>query len=736
MNEQCGKAAKFFWIIITSITSTALILIVTAVIFSISAVFIASDKLENVTQISIPEPEKENSSYIYCINSTTNEYDLVYKVTPYTGNIKIETDASSLPEYVKGAFISIEDERFYSHDGIDIKMTTLAVIKEILRSTGFMNSEVTGGSTITQQLVKNITSDNELSIDRKLREISRAVTLETNYTKEQILEKYLNIIYFGQTEHGYNMYGIEAASIGYFGKTASELTIAEAACLAAIPQNPHMRNPLLNPEENSERRLYCLRKMFQLGYISADEYENAKRSRLSFVSPENLSGKLDIAECTIDFINPEPTPWYVDTALSEFCDYICELKSLSREDGMKEFMNGGYELFLTIDDRVQAELEKNFSDHTFFPQETAVYTDENGNITEEQVEAAAIVMDYKGSIKGIIGGIGQKPGSFCWNNATDAHRQPGSTIKPVSTYGYALENNFISWSHFFTDSPLPAGVADASEWPKNYNGITSGERLPVYTLLAESYNTTPAQICSMLGIQNIFDFSTQKMKLGLNPDTDLTYAAMSIGATGSGPSLMNLANAYMPFGNGGVYYEAHILSRIKDSSSSRVYLENSTIKGEQVIGEDTAYIMNKLLREVVLNGTGEKALLKNKQNAGKTGTTENYRDILFVGLTEDFVSAVWTGYENAENPYALRYASSAQIWKNVFGNFADSFVSDAVFPECSSVIYTEYCSETGLPASKKCIPGGKGYYKSGNIEYCSKKHKMPETEVSPSYSTN
>jgi penicillin-binding protein 1A len=167
-----------------------------------------------------------------------------------------------------------------------------------------------------------------------------------------------------------------------------------------------------------------------------------------------------------------------------------------------------------------------------------------------------------------------------------------------------------------------------------------------------------------------------------------------------------------------------------------VYLENTTMKGEQVIGEDTAYIMNRLLRGVILNGTGKKALLENKENIGKTGTTENYRDILFAGLTEDFVSAVWTGYENAENPYALSGVSSADIWKNVFGEFADNFVSDASYPSCDSVIHTGYCEETGLPASKKCIVGGMGYYKSEITEYCKQKHKTPETEITSSYSTN
>ena len=190
MEEKTGKAAKLIWLTLASVFSISLILLVSAVVFSIAAVFQASEKLENISEITIPEPEKEKSSYIYSLNPLTGEYDIIYKATPYTGNVCIETDIDTLPDYVKNAFISIEDERFYEHEGIDITATSLAVAKEVLRTAGFINSgEVRGGSTITQQLVKNLTSDDEVSVDRKLREISRAVSLETHYTKEEILDE-------------------------------------------------------------------------------------------------------------------------------------------------------------------------------------------------------------------------------------------------------------------------------------------------------------------------------------------------------------------------------------------------------------------------------------------------------------------------------------------------------------------------------------------------------------------
>lgn len=733
MNDKTGKTAKLFWIILTSLISTALIIIVSAIFFSIAAVFIFSEKLENVTEIVIPEPAKEKSSCIYVPDGENEEYKLIYKVTPYSGDVNIEIDAAELPEYVKNAFVSIEDERFYDHEGIDIITTTFALTKEIMRVLGFYTSgDRTGGSTITQQLVKNITSDDTVSVDRKLREISRAVNLENQYSKEDILEKYLNIIYFGQNSDGLNMYGIEAAAIGYFGKHAKDLTISETACLAAIPQNPYLRNPLNNDEGNSERRIYCLKKMFELGYISSEEYEKALNTKLTFSDNVAEDEKISLAECTDDFINPEPTTWVIDTALSEFCDYICELKGIDREAGMTEFMNGGYELYLTVDENIQNELEKNFSDYTYFPEEKAWYTDDTGTEISENIQAAAVVMDYKGRIKGIVGRIGEKKESFCWNNALHSHRQPGSTIKPLTSYGYALENDLITWSDLFYDTPLPAGIAAESEWPVNYNGTVSGECHPLYEMIAHSYNTVPAQLCNKYGLENIFDFSVDKLHLNLDRETDMTYAALSIGATGTGPNLINLANAYMPFGNGGIYYDAHIINRIKDSCSSRVYVENDARRGERVIKEETAFIMNRLLRQVVEKGTGKQALLKNKNNIGKTGTTENYRDILFAGLTEDFVSVLWIGYENAENPYTLKNTSSAGVWKGVFGNFADNYISGASFPECENVIYTDYCAQSGLPASSRCISGGKGYYRSENIHYCNISHNDKSKKHIPS----
>ncbi len=707
--------------VITMLSILLIVMLFTIILSFVGSVFLINS-IGSVTEVSLPDPKKENSSYIYGIDKQSGEYTLIYKVTPDTGNIYMQADADNLPDYVKAAFVCIEDERFYSHDGVDIKSTAAAIAGEFLRLTGIMPSEIRGGSTITQQLVKNITEDNEVTPQRKLREIIRAVNLEQKYTKDQILEKYLNIIYFGQTPDGYNLYGIQSAAQGYFNKDADDLTIAQAAELAAIPQNPSRFSLFYDKNENCCRAEYCLKKMFESGVISSDEYS----SSLSEIKVYNIDGNgctgKELYDSAEDFKNPEPTSWIIDTALSEFCDFLCESENIDRQEAMKKFMNGGYELYLTADSDIQSLLEEKYSDYTYFPEETASYTDGSGQVKNEKIQSAFVVMNYSGEILGITGRIGQKNGSFCWNNAIDAHRQPGSTIKPITTYGYAVENDKITWSSYFYDSPLIPASEDNQAWPQNYSHTYSGNRMTVNDFLTNSYNTLPAQLCSEYGIENIFSFATKTMKLSLDPKTDMTLAALSLGATGTGPSLLNITNSYIPYGNGGLYYKAHIISRIKDACSEHVYLENESKDSHQTVSQETAYIMNRLLRDVVVRGTGQKANLPHKDIIGKTGTTENFRDVLFIGLTPDFISSVWVGYENGENPDAVQKTSSAQIWKNIFGDYADTYSSKAEFPVSENVIYAEYCSESGLIANGGCPVGGKGFYKTTCCNKCDINH--------------
>lgn len=711
---------KFFSILGTSIFSIFLIFVLTGTIVGTTITVYLLSFMDSTTSVVLKDFQQSFASYIYQMNKETEEYELVYKATPASHDIKLATDLEKLHDYTKFAFVSIEDERFYSHEGVDFKRTGAAVVNLVLNKLGVSKSYF-GGSTITQQLIKTVTGDDEDSWERKMREIFTAMKFEKNYTKDDILSAYLNEIYFSEVD-GYHMYGIEAASIGYFGKPAEELTIAESAMLASIPKSPNYYNPTKNFEENKERKNICLYKMFELGVISADEYEQAVDEEVMLTTTpgfkESHPNCMKLTESDDDFKNPEINSWPVDTAIFEFGDYLKDTYELeTRDDGIAMFNSGGYKIYLSADTELQAHLDETFSDWTYFPEDLSDAYDYPED--RRRVQAALAVMDYEGHILGIGGQIGKKEENLGWNNAYRSHRQPGSTIKPVTTYGYALENDLITWSTYFYDKPLAAGVAMEEEWPMNYDGYPSMARQPVYYFLKQSINTLPAQIVNLYGKQAVFDFATKNLHLDLDPVMDLDYSPLCVGGTSTGPTVINLANAYIPYGNGGKYYKASIISKVVDCKTDEVIIDNENRVGEQAVSEETAYIMNKMLQKVITDGTGTAAQLWNTIVAGKTGTTEDWRDITFVGLTPDYVSALWVGYPVGMNRWAIEDANSARIWKNVFGTYANEHAEKTDFPDCDTVLkQVRYCSYTGLIATSRCPGGGVGYYKPTDA-YCS-----------------
>lgn len=706
---------KVFSIALTTLFSLVLVGILTATIVGTTITVYLLSFMDSTASVVLEDIEESFSSYIYQLNKETNEYDLVYRVTPSSGEVRIKTDIDQLADHTKYAFTSIEDERFYSHEGVDYKRTGAAVVNLVLEKLKISDSHF-GGSTITQQLIKNITQDKEDTPERKMREIFSAMKFEKKYTKDDILESYLNTIYFDEID-GYHMYGIEAASIGFFGKSATELTIAEAACLAAMPKAPNAYNPIKNPEDNKERMDTCLYKMFELGIITPDEYEEAINTELDLSSSEGFNERHPnakrLSENDDEFKNPEINSWCVDAAINEIGEYLQEKYNLKTfAEGRDKFNHGGYKIYLSYDTDVQAHLDSTYENWYYFP--------ERLSSTGEMVQSSLAVLDYKGFVLGLAGKIGGKKANLDWNNATDTHRQPGSTIKPVTTYGYGIETDKITWSTMFYDRALPAGVAMERAWPDNYDGAPSGGYYPVWYFLKQSINTLPAQIVYNYGHQEVFDFATQRLHLDLDPTMDMDYSPLCVGGTYTGPSALNLANAYLPYGNGGTYYKATLFKKVVDIKTGMTIIDNEKDRvGEPAVSDETAYIMNKLLQRVITDGTGTAAQLSNTTLAGKTGTTENWRDIAFVGLTPDYCSAMWVGYPTGENPWAIEDANSARIWYNVFGTYANATASGNQFPECETIVYARYCSSSGMVAGPNCPGGQYGYYKSTYTPYCS-----------------
>ncbi|MCQ2465818.1 MAG: hypothetical protein MJ095_09570 [Oscillospiraceae bacterium] len=455
-------------------------------------------------------------------------------------------------------------------------------------------------------------------------------------------------------------------------------------------------------DEQSEENNQCLPSSIYEMNSQTNEYELVYRSMTDGNTEDD------------GFRNPDIYSWPVETAISEISDYLREKNNLEyRNEGFEMFRTGGYELYLTTDRDIQEHLDDVYSDWHYFPEVLS-------SVDDEPIQSAFVVMDYSGHILGIEGQLGTKTCNLGWNAAYEGGRQIGAAITPVASYGYALENDIISYSSYHRDTYLPEGTVEGFDnWPLNYDGAPSEGSYPAYYFLKNSINTLPAQILYNNGssiIHEVFDFATRKLHLDLDPDGDADYAPLALGYTKTGPGVINLANAYMPYGNGGKYYKASIISRCV-APSGEVIIDNENREGEQAVSEETAYIMNKMLTDVVEKGTGTAAQLWNTPVAGKTGSTENWRDILFVGMTPDYLSAVWIGYDKGENEWAIERANSAGIWRSVFGTYANENSSGRSFPECESVSEEKYCAATGLKASEGCTEGGTGYFKAGD-PYC------------------
>lgn len=422
-----------------------------------------------------------------------------------------------------------------------------------------------------------------------------------------------------------------------------------------------------------------------------------------------------------EFKNPDIYSWSVETALLEISDYLRDKNNLeTRNDGFEIFRKGGYDLYLTTDRDIQEHLDSKYADWYYFPEDL----NENG----DPVQSAFVVMDYKGHILGVEGKLGTKELNLGFNIAYDGERQPGSAITPVTAYGYAIENNLFTYSSYCDDKFLPSGTyAGLEEWPHNFDGTPSEGHFPLWYFFKQSIRTLPAQIVYNNGsniIPDVFDFATQKLHLELDSEKDADYGALCIGSTYTGPDIINLANAYMPYGNGGKYYKASIISKCVNSDDE-VIIDNENREGEQAVSEETAFIMNKLLTDVITSGTGHSAQLENTVCAGKTGTDDEWQDLTFVGMTPDYLSALWVGYDSGENRWVIESTNSARIWKNVFGDYADEHVTVNSFPECDTVSCEKYCAVTGERASEGCPEPDNshilGYFKPDD-PYCDGQH--------------
>lgn len=714
----------------STLISLFLILIITCTIVATALVVYVMHFRDDVSNVTIEEMELSYNTDIYA-KDKNDEWVPIYEVSNQSQRIPV--DISTIPQHVRDAFVCAEDERFYTHDGVDYKRTLSAFVNMFIH----IYDTNQGGSTITQQLIKNITGDSEQSPSRKIREIFRAMELERAYSKDKILETYLNYIGFGGSSNG-----IEHAAQKYFGKSASELDVAEAACLAAIPKSPETLNPFAGytddatgewvntgKEKNRSRQQYVLWQMYDNGALTYDEYEKALHEKLVFTDSDEYKAAHPDADKQQIADSSTATSWIVDAAIYEVASYLEDKFNLTQEQAVARINDGGYQIYTTANLDMQEYVEQRYADINNLVESSRVAkwqdNDGDGVYSPEEVEypeSSFIAMDYQGNILAVVGAIGEKTESLCWNYATMEPRQPGSTIKPLTTYGLALESDLIHWGAIYKDEPIQV---NGEAWPTNYSEDSSAmsishKDLKIYQALEKSYNTVPAQLCQALTPQKVFEFATSKLRLDLCEDsgdghTDMDYSPLTVGALTYGVTLENLVNGYIPYGNGGTQYQAHLVSKVMKGAGELVYENDGN--PQTAVSAETSYVMNKLLQNVVNNGTGTAAKLENKHVAGKTGTTEDWNDLTFVGLTEDFVSGIWIGYTE-RSELQDHNIKSAQIWQNVIGEYANSLSTGAEYPKNDKVVEAPMCDKSGKIAGPNCTSTSTGYWKSSNAPVC------------------
>ncbi len=584
-----------------------------------------------------------------------------------------------IPQNLVNAFVAIEDKRFFEHQGVDWKRTFAAFANMFLH---FYSSNQ-GGSTITQQLVKNLTGDTSQRPSRKIREIMRARYLETYYVKETIIECYLNTIAMG---HG--TYGVEVASNYYFGKSVKDLTLTECACLAAITKSPTYYAPDDYPEENLKRRNTVLYEMYDQGYITKEEYEAAKGEELKIVASKDVLNET------------ETNSYFVDALIDQVVSDLCEQYGYEKKHAEKLFYSGGYKIFATVDTKIQGIMEDVFSDS-----KTYGIKGKDGNT----LQGSMTLMDYKGHVKGIVGGIGEKTGNRGLNRATMALRQPGSTMKPIAAYAPAIEKDLIHYSSIVNDTKTNYNGWTPNNWYKSYWG-----NITVQRALECSVNTIPVYLVNKLGTQVSFEFLTKNLGVTTLNSEDVNLSPLGMGGTNGGITTLESAAAYAVFGNLGQYHTPTLYTKVTDQHDEIVLEYNS--QPSMAISEDTATVMNKLLQTVVYgsSGTGRaaKSYIKNMKIYAKTGTSNNSNDLWFVGGSPYYVASCWCGYDKQQN--IPNSGIAHKMWGAVMSK-VHSGLEAKEFAVSSYAVERYYCKSTGNLATSACPSKAIGWYKKSNI---------------------
>lgn len=736
--------------------------------------------------LDLDNQKNRQTSIIYDING--NEYASLSR-----NENRIWRELSAMPENLQNAVIAIEDKNFRTEPGINLKGTIGAALNAFTGNRIWGTNR--GASTLEQQLIKNLTGDSEQDNMRKVREIFRALGLDNKYSKETILEAYLNTIPLTGIIHG-----MEAGSIEYFGKHVEDLTLAECATLASITKNPTKYNPATNPEELIKRRNHVLYEMYTQGYITETEFNAAKAETVT------LTEKTSTTE---NATRSSSNSWFTDALYTQLLSQLQEDLNYTADEAKELIFSGGLRIYSTVDPKVQEGVEKTmyneddlipalwheepvclrdypadssswdevqYDDATGLPitkegyavygqEAIPVYADEEGTTLKRgtstdpdypndttvylcvyekvRTQAAMAIVDYSGNILGIGGGIGEKKYDLGFNRATSPH-QTGSTMKPIGAYALALDYKLINYSSQILDSPYysaedkkvlkdqyigvmsPYSEAAQSRsdvwraWPTNYGGVGGqGNPMLVYDALQQSYNTVAVWVGDMVGVDYLYNFVHDTLECSyINAENDMDLGPLVLGSQSSGLTVVQLAGAFTMF-NTGTFTTPHYYTEITDYQGNMILDNNKYINTTQAISADTAYIMNRMMWNVLHSRKGTaygKAPDGEMDSVAKTGTTSNYKDYTFAGLTPYYVTAIWWGCDRPTEMDTLgkagRNASPIQYaWKALMENLqADLPVKE--FAKGENVVEKHFDTSTGAIISSG---GSVGYYTEDNL---------------------
>ena len=674
--------------------------------------------LRGNVEIYIDEFESAVSTELYSQDADTGEW-VMYQTLFMEGEDRIWAGMDDIPKYLRDAAVAIEDKRFERHHGVDWIGTLRAVV-----FTLGPGDSLQGGSTITQQLIKNMTGDSQTTVKRKITEIYRALEMENRYDKDEILEAYLNEIYLGRS-----CYGVQSASLRYFGKDVNELDLAECASLVAVTNNPSMFGPLESDwsrEKNRTRQVLVLKAMLDQEKISQEEYDRAYAEEIVFTNGytnlgnyvnEHLEDQTGEAEETTE--KEVSTAWnsyFTDAVINDVANALVEELGLSdysytdkdgkehtksaKSQAVSMVYGNGYKIYTTQNPKYQEIAENVFEDVTNAPYTTGV--------DNEQLQGAITIVDpYTGCVVAMVGGIGPKTTDRGWNWATET-RPCGSAAKPITTYAPALDNGTLTAASTLDDYPvmiLDPSDPDSTPWPKNdhagYYGLST-----VRTAIVKSLNTCAVRACMEYGVGNSYNFMVDKLGFTTLTSTDAQQVGnMALGGFDRGVTTEEMAAAYASFANEGIYTKPRTFVRVEDADGN-VILENEA-DSRVAMKSSTAALMNSMLQQVITGGTGGSAWFSGMHIAGKTGTTNDLRDRYFVGYSPYYCAACWVGYKSNSVVYSGGINPAAVLWQKVMKQIhAD--LPDKDFFSSSDLVTVTVCADSGLLATTACETDPRG----------------------------